>query len=162
MKQLKSEYYVQVQRHKTIKYGEKQHHQDYITIPAQLSETLELQSGQIMKCVLNGNGNSLTYTKVTEKPSRMRYEEWLEKIKPHIPTTGPGKTYTQICKEAGLIMRAAPADWVHKAQFEIHLNQTKDKQTHHIFWTRTVLPDGKNQTQKETKPKELTLLEFQA
>ena len=91
----------------------------------------------------------------------MKYEEWLAKIKPHIPTTGPGKTYAQICNDAGLTMKAAPAEWVHKAQIEIGLNKTRDKQTHHIVWTRIVLADGKDRKLKETKVRDRTLGEFQ-
>jgi hypothetical protein len=138
MKQPKVEYYVQIQRHKTIKYAEKQHHQDYVVIPAQLSETLRLQPGQVMKCVLNGHGDSLTYTTTAEKfnHGKVRYEQWLEKIKPHIPTGELGKTYHQICIEAGLEMQSAPAEWVHRAKNEIALKNIRDKKTHRILWSR--------------------------
>ncbi len=140
MKQPKSEYYVQVQRHKTIRYAAKQHYQDYIVIPTQLSETLRLQPGQVMKCVLNGNGNALTYTITAEKFNhvKLKYDQWLEKIKPHIPTDTQGKTYHQICIEAGLEMKSAPAEWVHKAKNEIALNNSiRDKKTHLILWSRS-------------------------
>ncbi|MGA2625745.1 MAG: hypothetical protein ABSF63_01615 [Candidatus Bathyarchaeia archaeon] len=139
MKQPKTDYYVQVQRHKTIKYAERQHYQDYIVIPSQLSETLRLQPGQVMKCVLNGNGNALTYTTTAEKVNhgKMKYEQWLEKIKPYIPTNALGKTYRQICVEAGIEMKSAPPEWVHKAKNEIALNNSiRDKKTHRILWSR--------------------------
>jgi bifunctional DNA-binding transcriptional regulator/antitoxin component of YhaV-PrlF toxin-antitoxin module len=166
---MRTEYYVKVQCKKTQIYEKtridekKQHYQRIITLPAQLCKVYDLEKGHIVRLVINGNGE-ITLKKTESKPISMpmKYEEWIAKIKPHIPTSGVGKTYAEICKEANLTMRAAPAEWVHKAQFEICLNKARDKQTRHIVWTRTALPDGKDQKPKETKLRELTLGEFQA
>lgn len=159
---MKQEYFVKIQRKKTQMYEGKQHYQRTITLPASLCRMYDLDTGQYVRLSFNGNGE-ITFRKTESRPlqKRMTYEEWLRKIEPHIPTTGPGKIYTQICKEAGLTMRAAPAEWVHKAQIEIRLKKTRDKQTHHIVWTRIALPERKDQKPKETMLKEVTLREFQ-
>jgi bifunctional DNA-binding transcriptional regulator/antitoxin component of YhaV-PrlF toxin-antitoxin module len=158
---MKQEYHVTVQRKKTGTYGEKQYYQRYMAFPKELCNLYDLEEGQIVRLLINGTGE-INLKKVESKPLNkpMKYEEWLAKINPHIPTTGPGKTYTQICNDAGLTMRAAPAEWVHKAQIEIRLNKARDKQTRHIVWTRAVLPDGKDQKQKEGKVRDRTLGEF--
>jgi bifunctional DNA-binding transcriptional regulator/antitoxin component of YhaV-PrlF toxin-antitoxin module len=138
MKEAKTEYYMQVQRRKTIKYGTKQHHQDYITIPAELSETLGLQPGQVMKCTLNGNGNSLTYTKTAEKANskKMGYGEWRDRVKEFTPSTGePGKTYEQIRREGDIPLRTAPALWVKLAETELGLVRNRDKKSHRVLWS---------------------------
>jgi hypothetical protein len=138
MKESVAEYYVQVQRRKTIKYGPTQHYQDSVTIPAHVSEALKLLPKQILKCVLNANGNSLTYTKVTEKPSsrRMRYEDWRERIKAFTPQANPGKTYAQIRDQAGIPIKTAPSLWVRLAENDIGLKRSKDRKTHKILWSR--------------------------
>jgi bifunctional DNA-binding transcriptional regulator/antitoxin component of YhaV-PrlF toxin-antitoxin module len=136
MRQPKSGFYVQVQRHKTLKYGERQHYQDYITIPADLSETLGLRPGQVMKCVLSGSGNSLTYIEVTEKPSsgRMKYEEWRDIIRHVAPAAGGWKTYDQISGEGNISMKTAPAYWVKLAENDIGLIRKRDTRTNRIQW----------------------------
>lgn len=160
---MKQEFFITFQSKKTGKYGKKQYNQPYLPFPIELSRLWDIEKGQIVRLLIIGNGE-IILKKVESKPlnKQMKYEEWLAKINPHIPTTGPGKTYAQICKDAGLTMRAAPAEWVHKAQIEIRLNKTLDKQTHRIVWTRIVLADGKDQKPKETKLREPTLGEFQA
>ncbi len=158
---MKQEYYVKIQCKKTQIYENKQHYQRIITLPAPLCRIYDLERGHFVRLIISGNGE-IALKKVESKPihNPMKYEEWLAKIKPHIPTTGPGKTYAQICKEAGVTMKAAPAEWVHKAQIQIGLNKIRNKQTHRIVWTRAVLPDGKDQKPKETKLREPTLGEF--
>jgi hypothetical protein len=132
----KAEYYVQVQRHRTLKYRAKQHHQDYITIPTELSKSLELDAGQIMRCTLNGNGKSITYTKVAGKPieEKMTYEEWLARIGPHIPTGPPGKNPFDIYREAGINKESVPAIWLERAKREIVLHSHLSAESHRILW----------------------------
>lgn len=128
---------MRVQRHKTIKYGTKQHHQDYLTIPSELSKSLGLQPAQIMKCTLNGDHDSFTCSKATDKPTKHKitYQQWWEKLKPFIPATGKGKPYEQIRKEAGLRILSAPAIWVKSGEAEFGLLRTKDRKTHKILWS---------------------------
>ena len=133
---MKSEYYVLVQRRKSLKYGEKQHYQDYITIPTELSRFLGLQPGQVMKCVANGRG--LTYIKSESKPRNgMTYHEWVSAIRDLISPVGQnGKTYSQIRKEANIPLKSAPALWVKQAERDIGLTRKRDPKTHQIHWTR--------------------------
>jgi len=91
----------------------------------------------------------------------MKYEEWLTKIEPCIPTDGAGKTYDEIRNEAGVGLRSAPAEWVHKAEIEIRLNRVQDKKLHRILWTRAKQHDAIDHKQKELKFRDQTLKEFQ-
>lgn len=114
---MKSEYYVLVQRRKSLRYGEKQHYLNYLTIPAELSRFLGLQPGQAMKCIVNSRG-ILTYTKAEKKPkNRITYDDWVNAIRELTPQiTENGKTYQQICKEANIPLKSAPALWVTQAK----------------------------------------------
>jgi hypothetical protein len=136
MKEPVAEYYVQVQRRKTIKYGPTQHYQDSVTIPAHVSEALKLQPKEILKCILNGNGHSLTYTKVTEKPSsrKMRYEDWRDIVNKVTPIAGEWKTYEQIRREGNIPIKTAPAYWVKLAEDDIGLIRKRDTRTNRILW----------------------------
>jgi bifunctional DNA-binding transcriptional regulator/antitoxin component of YhaV-PrlF toxin-antitoxin module len=131
-----AEYFVRVQRRKTVKYGPTQHHQDSVTIPAHVSEALKLQPGQIMKCILNCNGNSLTYTKVKEKPSseRIRYEDWRDIVRKVAPIAEEWKTYEQIRREGNIPIKTAPAYWVKLAESDIGLVRKRDTKTNRILW----------------------------
>lgn len=155
MKEAKTEYYVQVQRRKTIKYGENQHHQDYITIPAGLSNTLDLQAGQIMRCALNGNGNSLIYTRIAEKPAKekMTYEKWRDRVEKFTPTEENGKTYEQIRTEGNIPIRTAPALWVKLAETELGLLRKRHPKTHRILWSLN--PQTSRPALKDTKLTEI-------
>mgnify|MGYP001029500883 CR=1 FL=1 len=135
---MKNEHYVQVQRRKSLRYGEKQHYQDYITIPIELSRFLELQPGQVMRCATK-NRAILTYTKAEGKPkNKMAYQEWIKAIGDRTPSAGEqGKTHSQICKEANLSLRSAPAFWVKQAEHDIGLIRRRDGKTHRMLWTRT-------------------------
>lgn len=132
-----------------------------MAFPGELCRLWDLEKGQVVRLLINGNGEVIV-KKADSKPprKRMTYEEWLEKITTHIPIDGPGKIYRQIVAEAGLTMKAAPAEWVHKAENDIHLKRTLDKQTHRIVWTRTIKIDVKHLERKETKPRDPTLAEF--
>jgi len=140
---MKSEYYVLVQRRKSLKYGEKQHYQDYITIPAELSRFLELQPGQAMKCSVNGRVN-LTYVKAEKKPkNRMTYDDWVNAIRELTPLiTENGKPYRQICKEANIPLKSAPALWVKQAERDIGLIRKRDSKTHRMLWTKTLVTEN--------------------
>jgi len=135
----KTEYYVRVQRRKTIKYGTTQHHQYYLTVPAQLSETLKLQPKQPMKCMLNCNGSSLTYTIVSEIPkqdgnrSKIEYKDWLGLVR-KFTTTGTWKACEQILKEAGARIPPPPI-WVRLAENDIGLMRKQDSKTHRTLWS---------------------------
>jgi hypothetical protein len=87
---------------------------------------------------MNGTGEiSLKKTSTKPTPIRITYEEWLVKIKPHIPIHPPGKTYEQICKEAGVPYRIPPTAWVIKAKSDIGLNnEHTDSKIHRILWFR--------------------------
>lgn len=149
MKQPKPDYYVQVQRRKTIKYRATQHYQDYLTIPAKMSQLLGLQPGQAMRCTLNSDRESLSYTKVVEKPlqKKMTYEEWRDRIHKFIPSANEdGKPFEEIRKEAGIPMLTAPALWVRLAEAELGLTRKRDQKTHRIIWSlasATKLASGK-------------------
>jgi bifunctional DNA-binding transcriptional regulator/antitoxin component of YhaV-PrlF toxin-antitoxin module len=137
---MKTEYYVLVQRRKSLKYGEKQHYQDYITIPAELSRFLGLQPGQVMKCVVNGRG-ILTYIKAEKKPkNRMTYDDWIRELTPWM--TENGKTYRQICEEANILLKSAPALWVKQAERDIGLIRKRDSKTHRMLWTKTLVTEN--------------------
>jgi len=133
----KTEYFVQVQRHKTIRYGSTQYYEDYVTIPAHISKALELEPKQVLKCILNGNGTSFVMVKASEKPAlnKMRYEEWLDRIRKHAPpVTGPWKAYAQIRREGGISLAAAPSVWVKLAEKEIGLKRARDPHSHQMMW----------------------------
>ena len=136
---MKSEHYILVQRRKSVKYAEKQHFQNYITIPIEISRLLGLVPGQVMKCEAKGEG-ILTYTKAEKKPrNKMAYYDWVNAIKELIPwITENGKTYGQICKEANLPLRSAPALWVRQAERDIGLTRKRDPKTRRIVWTKAL------------------------
>ncbi|HYW02285.1 MAG TPA: hypothetical protein VE862_12510 [Candidatus Acidoferrum sp.] len=134
---MKQEFHATFQSKKTGKYGDKQYYQLFLPFPAHLCRLLDIKKGQVIR-LINGNGE-IILKKVESKPmnKRPKYDEWLKEIKPYIPTEAPaGKTYRQICIEAGLDMKAAPAEWVHKAKKDIGLISTRDKKTHRILWFR--------------------------
>jgi len=135
---LKSEYYVLVQRRKSLRYGEKQHYQDYVTIPAELSRLLGLLPGQVMRCIANGRG--LTYAKSEGKPRNgTTYHDWISTIKDLIPPMGQqGKTYSQIRREANIPLKSAPALWVKQAERDIGLIRRRDPKTHRVLWTKVM------------------------
>jgi hypothetical protein len=135
MKEVKSAYYVQVQRHKTVRYGPKQHYQDYVAIPLDISEALELQPRQILKCVLNGS--SFTLARVAEKPvlKKISYEEWRDKVERVTPlSTVAWKSYAQIRIDAKIPIRTAPALWVKMAESDIGLRHVKHPKLHLVMW----------------------------
>jgi bifunctional DNA-binding transcriptional regulator/antitoxin component of YhaV-PrlF toxin-antitoxin module len=134
---MKQEYYVTFQFKKTGKYDKKQYRQPFLPFPIELSRLWDIEKGQIVRLFINGSGE-IILKKVESKPTnkQMKYEEWLAKIKPHIPKDAPGKTYHQICLESGLEMKAAPAEWVHRAENEIALKSILDKKTHRTLWSR--------------------------
>jgi len=155
----KTEYYVRVQRRKTIKYGTTQHHQHYLTIPAQLSETLKLQPKQPMKCMLNCNGSSLTYTIVAEIPkqngnrSKMEYTEWLDLVRKFTPMS-TWKACEQILREAAARIPPPPI-WVRLAENDIGLMRKQDPKTHRTLWSldplKTKPPSDKPPQLKDKK-----------
>jgi hypothetical protein len=153
MKQIKQEYHVTVQRKKTVKYGEKQHYQQYIILPAPLCLQQKIETGQIFKIKISEEGD-LTLSRVKCKPAKAKltYQEWLQKITPFIPTELPGKTCSQICLEAGVPLATAPAIWVKQAETDIGLERLPDPVSHRILWTRTAQQGkGTMQKLKETK-----------
>ncbi len=133
---MKQEYYVTFQSKKTSKYDKKQYRQPFLPFPIELSRLWDIEKGQVVRLAINGDGE-IILKKVESKPTnkRMTYEEWLAKIKPRIPTDAPGKTYRQICVEASLEMKAAPAEWVHRAKNDIALKSIRDKKTHRVLWS---------------------------
>jgi len=164
-KKEKSEYYVRVQWRKTIKYGPTQHHQYYVTVPTQLSQTLKLQPGQILKCVLNGNGSSLTYELAAEKPDKhedgkMEYKDWLGLVR-KFTTTGTWKACEQILKEADARIPPPPI-WVRLAENDIGLMRKQDTKTHRTLWSldpQKAKPSSDNPSQ--SKDAKLTdIMEF--
>jgi hypothetical protein len=161
---MKQEFFVTFQSKKTGKYRDKHYTQSFLPFPTELSRLWDIEKGQTVRLLINGN-DEIILNKVQSKPTaeRPKYEEWLEKIKPHIPTEPPGKTYHQICVEADLEMKSAPAEWVHKAENDIGLNNdNKDPKNHQTLWYRkNIKPDGKDQKPKETEFRESTLVEFQ-
>lgn len=160
---MKNEYYVKIQSRKTLRYNEKQHYQNYMTLPAELCRLRDIESGQFMRLAITEKGD-LICAKVTKVPIKHRqtYEEWLKQIKPHIPATPPGKAYAEICKDAGVMQKSAPAIWVNKAKADIGLDQIREVKTHRTLWIRTkeepTLSPDRSRT-KDTKinnPKFLT------
>jgi hypothetical protein len=165
--------YSTVQGKKTNSYGKKQYEQLFTAFPERLRRLWDMEKGQVLEWQLNGDEDEIKVKKVRFKPtkSRMRYEEWLRKITPHVPTESPGRTYEEICKEVGLSGKAAPAIWVNRAKNDIGLNNMGKDTDHHKLWFRstqsseTVSPkthDGKDQKQSEPKFRDQSLREFQA
>jgi hypothetical protein len=134
---MKQEFFVTFQSKKTGKYGKTQYEQPYLPFPVALGRLWDIEKGQPVRLLVNGNGE-IILSKVQSKPraENLKYEEWLAKIKPHIPTEPPGKTYHQICVEAGLEMKSAPAEWVHKAKNEIGLKSIRDRRINRVLWFR--------------------------
>jgi len=130
-------YYVKLQGHKTLKYGGKQNYQHYLVLPKALCRIQDLETGQIFKLRLNEDGE-IIFSRANRKPARtkMTYAEWIDRIKPKIPTQAPGKTYSQICDEAKIHHRSAPALWVRQAEHDIGLVREPDKGTHRVLWLR--------------------------
>jgi bifunctional DNA-binding transcriptional regulator/antitoxin component of YhaV-PrlF toxin-antitoxin module len=153
--------YSTVQGKKTSVYDRRQYDQLFTAFPKKLRRLWDIERGQVLEWQLNGN-DEMTVKKVKFKPAhtKMKYEEWLTKIKPHIPVDGAGKTYDEIRKAASVETKTAPAEWVHKAEVEIHLNRTYDRKLHRILWTRSQQPDETDQ--KEPKFRDQSLSEFQA
>ena len=133
---MKEEYYVKVQRRKSLKYGDKQHYQYYITIPIEISSHLELQTGQIMKCSIKGNGKIIYFKTEKKENNKLNYEQWISIVRKFTPSIHkPGKTYRQICKEGNIPLRSAPALWVKQAQIDIGLTRKMCLKTRRILWT---------------------------
>lgn len=146
---------MQLQRRKSLKYAEKQHFQDYLTVPIEFTRLLGFQPGQTMRCTVNGNG-VLMYTAVERKPvaERLTYQKWLNVVAMLTPATWPGKTYRQICNEGDISLRSAPAIWVRQAEKELSLIRTKDPKTHRILWSldpQKSKPSSRKPTLKDTK-----------
>lgn len=133
---MRTEYYVRAQERKTIKYKGKQHLERSMTIPAELSRIWDLKAGQTVRLKWDGNGN-VVLTKVSQRPARARltYVEWVERLSPFIPEKEPGKTYQEICKQAGISHGSAPAIWVRQAEKDLGLVRTKDSKTHRTLWS---------------------------
>lgn len=148
---------MQLQRRKSLKYAEKQHFQDYLTVPIEFSRFLELQPSQTMKCTVNGKG-VLVYSAVEQKPitERLIYQKWLDVVAKLTPTTWPGKTYSQICREGSISLRSAPALWVRQAENDLGLRRSKDPRTHRILWTRSALEETGPTERDKLKDTKLT------
>jgi hypothetical protein len=133
---VKAEHYVQLQGRKSLKYGEKQHFQHYLTVPTDFTPPHGFQPGQTFRCTSNGKG-VLVYAPVQQKPitERLTYHKWLDVVSRLTPASWPGKTYRQICREGGISLRSAPAIWVRQAEKELGLARTKDPKTHRILWS---------------------------
>lgn len=140
---MKEEYYVKVQRRKSLKYSGKQHYQYYITIPIEISRRLEMELGQIMKCSINGRG-ILAYSKAEKKVNnQMDYEQWISIVRKFTPPINElGKTYRQIRREGNIPLKSAPALWVRQAKNDIGLTRKIDSKTHRILWTRSQTYDS--------------------
>jgi hypothetical protein len=150
---MKHEHYLKLQGRKTVKYGSKQHHEMTIVVPAEICRLLDLVSGNYMRLALNEK-HELIYTKANEKPPRnyLTYERWLTAISKLMPRGGPGKTYAEICREAGIPHRSAPALWVRMAERDIGLVRNRDRVTRRVLWMMTVRgPSNPLQILRDTK-----------
>jgi bifunctional DNA-binding transcriptional regulator/antitoxin component of YhaV-PrlF toxin-antitoxin module len=163
--------YSTVQGKKTSVYDRKQYDQLFTAFPKKLRRLWDIERGQVLEWHLNEN-DEMTVKKVKAKPTHnsMKYEDWLTKIKPNIPIEPPGKTYEEICKETGILSKAASAIWVNRAKNDIGLNNHGRDSEHRTLWFRTaqisIQPPtrvqlAKNQEQKEAKVRIATLREFQ-
>jgi hypothetical protein len=150
----KPEYHVTVQRKKTVKYGEKQNYEQYVILPVPLCKEHSIETGQIFK-IKKGEGGVITLTKVNSKPigAKITYQDWLHRIKPFIPIVPPGKSPSEICREAGLPLATCPAIWVRQAETDHELERFHDPVTHRIRWARPLKSPQSSPMQKlkETK-----------
>lgn len=130
---------MKVQRRKSLKYGDRQHYEYYITIPVEFSRRLGLERNQEMECYINSKG-ALTYTKAEKKTNnKMIYAEWISILRQFTPEFSEGgKTYRQICKEGGIPLKSAPAFWVKLAETDIGLIRKLDSRTHRILWMKAL------------------------
>jgi hypothetical protein len=136
-------------------------------IPIAITKHLGVSKSLFIKWTINDDG-IVTATKSKSKPlskdaKRLKYNDWLKKIEPYIPTAPPGKNPFQILKEAGIEKQSISAVWVTWAKNRIGLNNdNKDPKTHQTLWYRkNIQPDEKDQKVKETTLREPTLGEFQ-
>jgi bifunctional DNA-binding transcriptional regulator/antitoxin component of YhaV-PrlF toxin-antitoxin module len=160
--------YSTVQGKKTNIYGKRQYDQLFTTFPKKLRRFWDMEKGEVIEWRINGDAE-VTVKKVKTKPTRsqLKYEEWLTRIKPHIPTEGPGKTYEEICKEAGIYSKAASAIWVNRAKNDIGLDNTDEDNRHRTLWFRTtpnstavVAPPQDRKDQKQNRFRDRSLAEF--
>jgi hypothetical protein len=143
-------------------------------IPREIAQHLGLSKSLFIKWTKNDDG-SVTVAKSKSKPlskdaQRLKYQEWVKKIVPCVPTSPPGKNPFEILKEVGLQKESISAVWVTWAKRDIGLNNESRDNRHRTLWFRTPqsstvvsipVQEGKDQKMKEPKVRTSTLGEFQ-